>query len=97
MIRSFKDQGTYDIFDGTDSRSARSTCPVSLWAPARERLDRLYEAKRLTELREPPGNRLESLRGKRFGQFSIRINNKYRVCFRWRDGAADDVEIVDYH
>ncbi|MNR47237.1 Toxin HigB-1 [compost metagenome] len=57
----------------------------------------LNRAGRLDDLRVPPGNRLESLKGDRLGQYSIRINDQWRVCFRWSDAGADDVEIVDYH
>ena len=64
---------------------------------ARRRLLYLHAAKRLEELRVPPGNRLESLRGDRAGQHSIRINDQWRICFVWRNGEAHDVEIVDYH
>lgn len=61
------------------------------------KLVQLEAAERLDELRVPPGNRLEKLRGDRAGQHSIRVNDQWRVCFRWRDGDAYDVEIVDYH
>lgn len=57
----------------------------------------LHAAHRLDDLRVPPGNRLEALRGDRKGQWSIRINDQWRICFRWSEGRADDVEIVDYH
>jgi proteic killer suppression protein len=63
---------------------------------ARRKLEMLASARRLTELRSPPGNRLEALKGDRQGQYSIRINDQWRICFRWVDG-AEDVEIVDYH
>jgi proteic killer suppression protein len=64
---------------------------------ARRKLDMLDAANRPSDLRAPPGNRLESLKGDRAGQHSIRINDRWRICFVWRDGAADAVEIVDYH
>ena len=57
----------------------------------------LHNARTLDDLRSPPGNRLEALRGDRAGSYSIRINDQWRICFRWTDGRADDVEIVDYH
>lgn len=63
----------------------------------RRKLLYLHAARRLEELRVPPGNRLEALKGERVGQYSIRINDKWRICFAWRDGEAHDVEIVDYH
>jgi proteic killer suppression protein len=97
MIVSFKDQGTHDIFLGHDTRAARKTCPSLLWNRAVRKLEALNEAKRVDELREPPGNRLEQLQGNRHGAYSIRINDQYRLCFRWDDAWPEDVEIVDYH
>lgn len=97
MIVSFKDHGTRDVFLSNDSRRARNTCPSILWLAARDRLDQIHAATRLPQLRMPPGNHLEALRGDRLGQFSIRINRQFRVCFRWVGGHAEDVEIVDYH
>ena len=96
-IRTFADQGTGDVFNGKDSRKARSTCPVELIRRARHKLDQLNAATSLNDLKMPPGNNLEPLHGDRKGQHSIRINGQYRVCFRWTDAGADDVEIVDYH
>lgn len=96
MIRSFKDPGTEDIFNGHNTRSARKTCPQGLWPVAARKLDLLDSVTTLTELRVPPGNRLEALTGDRQGQYSIRINDQYRICFVWAD-EPDDVEIVDYH
>lgn len=72
-------------------------CPVALWPVARRKLDQLNRVRDLAELRVPPGNRLERLRGDRQGQYSIRINEQYRICFRWEDGHADQVEVTDYH
>ncbi|MGH7824674.1 MAG: type II toxin-antitoxin system RelE/ParE family toxin [Candidatus Binatia bacterium] len=97
MIRSFVDRGTEDIFNGADTRAARRTCPKSLWPSARRKLDQLNRARDLSELAVPPGNRLERLRGNRVGQYSIRINEQYRVCFYWENVYADQVEITDYH
>ena len=97
MIRSFVDSGTEDIFNGADTRAARRTCPKSLWPTVRRKLDQLNRVRDLAELAIPPGNRLEGLRGNRVGQHSIRINEQYRVCFRWENGYADQVEITDYH
>ena len=85
------------MFNGRESRRARQTCPVSLWPIARRKLTQLNRVRSLIELGVPPGNRLERLRGNRSGQHSIRINDQYRVCFRWKDGYADDVEVTDYH
>ena len=97
MIQSFKDQGTEDIFAGRDSKPARSACPRDLWNVARRKLDQLNQAEVLTDLKAPPGNRLEKLKKDRDGQHSIRINDQYRVCFRWTDRGPEDVEVVDYH
>lgn len=97
MIRSFADRGTAHIFDGTDSSVARRTCPQSLWSIARRKLDQINRVRDLGELAVPPGNHLERLRGKRAGQHSIRINEQYRISFRWENGDAHDVEIADYH
>src|SRR4030042_2223244 len=97
MIRSFKDQGSEDIFDGRDSKAARQRCPRILWKTAARKLDQLDSVVNLQELRVPPGNRLEPLSGDRMGQFSIRINDQYRICFSWSEDGPNDVEIVDYH
>jgi toxin HigB-1 len=96
-IVSFADRGTEDLFEGDDSRKARRTCPEQLWAVARRKLDQLNSVTRLSDLGVPPDNHLEPLRGDRIGQHSIRINQQYRVCFRWTDHGPADVEIVDYH
>jgi proteic killer suppression protein len=97
MIRSFKDQGTEDIFEGRDSKAARRRCPRILWNTAARKLDQLDSVVNLQELRVPPGNRLEPLSGDRMDQLSIRINDRYRICFLRSDDGPSDVEIVDYH
>ena len=97
MIVSFKDEGTEDVFDGRDSKRGRKTCPQSIWRVARRKLDQINQATSLDDLRAPPANRLEALRGIREGQHSIRINAQYRVCFTWTEDGAEEVEIVDYH
>ena len=98
MIQSFLDQGTEDVFNGLDTKAARKKCPTRLVQLAGNKLDRLDDAQQLGDLRVPPGNRLEALKGDRAGQHSIRINEKYRICFVWHnDGGATNVEIVDYH
>jgi len=97
MIRSFHDAGTEDIFNGVRTRAARKTCPESLWKVAARKLDQLDSAIALTDVRVPPGNRLEALSGGRVGQYSIRINEQYRICFVWTNLGPDDVEIVDHH
>ena len=97
MIRAFKDRGTRDVFDGTKSKAASKTCPADVWKVAQRKLDQLNQAEALSDLRSPPGNRLEALRGDRKGQHSIRINDQFRVCFVWTESGPGDVEIVDYH
>jgi proteic killer suppression protein len=97
LIQSFGSRGTADIFDGRDSRQARQTCPVGLWRVAGRKLDQLDSAAGLADLAAPPGNRLERLSGQRRGQFSIRINDQYRICFTWTADGPANVEIVDYH
>lgn len=97
MIRSFADGATEDLFNGISTRRVRQACPVALWPVARRKLTQLNRVRDLAELRVPPGNRLERLRGDRVGQHSIRINDQYRVCFRWEGGYADQVEVADYH
>lgn len=96
MILSFKGRGTEDIFDGEDSKAARKTLPAILHEKGAKTLDRLNSAVSLLSL-SLPGLRLEKLKGNRTGQHSIRINDQYRVCFRWTEAGAEDVEIVDYH
>jgi len=97
MIRSFATQATEDIFNGRSTKAARRTCPQNLWSIAGRKLDQMDSVESLGELRIPPANRLEQLSGSRRGQFSIRINDRYRVCFRWTEAGPADVEIVDYH
>lgn len=92
MIRSFCDSRTESLFNDQEVPRFRSIERV-----ARRKLVYLHRAQRLEDLRVPPGNRLEALRGDRKGQHSIRINDQWRICFRWKDGDAFDVEIVDYH
>jgi toxin HigB-1 len=97
MILTYKHQGVQDIFNGNDTKSARQVCPQNLWRIARRKLDQLDFAATLNDLRSPPRNHLEALRGDRIGQHSIRINDRYRLCFIWSDDGVRDVEIIDYH
>lgn len=97
MIQSFSSSGTEDIFNGKNTKTARKTCPERLWKIATRKLDLLDSVVSLTELRVPPGNYLESLTGDRKGQYSIRINDQYRICFEWTKSGPANVEIVDYH
>lgn len=93
MIKSFRDKDTQKIFE----RQRVRRLPSNLHRRALRRLLILDAAEELADLRVPPGNRLEKLSGSRAGQHSIRINDQWRICFRWRSGDAYDVEIVDYH
>jgi proteic killer suppression protein len=93
MIRGFADRQTAELWDGTPSRRL----PADIQRVARRKLRMIHAAVLLDELRVPPGNRLEALSGDRRGQYSIRINEQWRVCFRWLHGDAYDVVIVDYH
>lgn len=97
MIRSFGNTGTEDIFNGKQTKSARRICPERLWKVAARKLDQLDSVASIDELRIPPGNRLEQLAGDRKGQYSIRINDQYRICFTWEENEPAQVEIVDYH
>lgn len=97
MIRSFKNAATEDIFNGINSKAARKTCPQSVWAIAARKLDQIDSAEAIDDLRIPPGNRLEMLKGNRGGQHSIRINEQYRICFVWTEAGPEEVEIIDYH
>lgn len=92
MIRSFHDAETQSLFNDQAVPKFRSIERV-----ARRKLLFLNQAKHLGDLRVPPGNRLEPLKGKRKGQYSIRINDQWRICFRWKDSDAYDVVITDYH
>jgi proteic killer suppression protein len=93
MIRSFRDRDTRRVF----LRERLRRLPVDVQRIAQRKLAILHAAESLQDLRVPPGNRLERLSGDREGQYSIRINDQWRVCFRWSEGDAHDVEIVDYH
>jgi len=97
VIRSFADSGTEDVFNGKNTQQARRRCPRALWSIVARKLDQLDSVEEVQELRVPPGNRLEQLLGKRKGQYSIRINEQYRICFAWSDDGPLEVEIVDYH
>jgi len=93
VIRSFKSKVTEAVFNGRFPKGF----PVQIFPVARRKLEALDAAERLNDLRIPPANRLEALRGHRHGQHSIRINDQWRVCFRWTPEGPGDVEIVDYH
>jgi proteic killer suppression protein len=93
MIRSFASKETERLWGRTRSRSI----DPRVQQVALRKLRMLASAATLDDLRVPPGNRLEALRGDRRGQHSIRVNDQWQICFVWRDGGADDVELVDYH
>ena len=93
MIKSFADSETEKVF----CREFSQRLPGDIQPVALRKLRMLNNAHTTNDLRSPPANRLEKLRGQREGQYSIRINDQWRVCFEWRDGDAHDVEIVDYH
>ena len=86
-----------DVFNGENTKAGRKVCPRDLWRVAARKLDQLDSVEQLEELRVPPGNRLEALSGSRQGQFSVRINQQYRICFTWTATGPKDVEITDYH
>jgi len=97
MILSFKNGGTEGIFNGKNTKRARKICPEQLLEIARRKLDQLDSAAKIEDLLVPPGNKLEALTGNRKGQYSIRINRQYRICFVWSAKGPAEVEIVDYH
>ena len=92
MIKTFKCADTQALSKGEPVKRF-----VNIAAVARRKLRQLEIAERLDDLRVPPGNRLEALKGDRGGQHSIRVNDQFRVCFRWTDAGVEDIEIVDYH
>lgn len=96
MIKSFADRTTVDLFRDLNTRYARCV-PRDLWRVAQRKLKAVDVAARLDDLRLPAGNRLEPLEGTRSGQHSIRINDKYRVTFRWENGDAYEVRVEDHH
>ena len=96
MIVSFGDKATSDLFHGISSRKARKL-PNQIYDMALYKLDVINAAHNLDDLKLPPGNRLEPLKGSRKGFHSIRINEQWRIIFRWETNVAHDVQIVDYH
>jgi proteic killer suppression protein len=93
MIRGFADRETALIGSGRRSRKL----PSDIHETALRKLRLFNQARRIEDLRAPPGNRLEALKGSRSGQYSLRVNDQWRICFKWGDGGPDHVEIVDYH
>lgn len=97
LVRSFADDSTRDIFDGFKSKKARKSLDPKLFPIAFRKLDMINAATNLTDLRIPPSNHLEALKGNLRGWHSIRINDQYRIIFRWTDQGAEQVKITDYH
>lgn len=93
MIKTFASKETEKLFH----REASRILPTDIQRKARQKLEILDAAEKLEDLKVPPGNRLEKLSGNREGQYSIRINQQWRICFRWKNSDCYDVEIVDYH
>lgn len=96
MIRSFENDETADVYYGRDTKDARRL-PKTIWPVIRRKLDALHRARTLADLRLPAGNRLEALKGSRVGTYSLRVNDQYRITFRFEDGHANDVNCEDYH
>src|SRR4051794_33395382 len=96
-ILSFRDRATEDVNYARQTKAARRLLPAKLHEKARAKLARLHAAESLDDLASLPGNRLEKLVGDRADRHSIRLNDQYRICFRWTARGAEDVEIVDYH
>ena len=92
MILSFKDSDTCELYETGENRRFASIARVAL-----RKLDMIAAATRVETLRVPPGNRLEALKGRRKGQWSVRVNDQWRICFSWSGANAENVEIVDYH
>ena len=92
MIQSFRDADTQHLFEARSNRRWAAIATVAL-----RKLDQIEASLHLNDLRTPPGNRLEALKGSRAGWHSIRINNQYRICFIWKEDGAHEVEITDYH
>ena len=95
MIMSFKGKGVEDLYRFENGEQSR--LPETLWRSALRKLRYLHDAHDLNDLRSPPGNHLEKLKGTRIGEYSIRINAQWRICFSWEKGDAGDVSIEDYH
>ncbi|RPI14927.1 MAG: plasmid maintenance system killer protein [Ignavibacteriae bacterium] len=96
MIVSFGDKATEDIYNGFKSKAARRI-PQDIWKTANRKLDMINASKELNDLKAPPANKLEKLKGKWIGYYSIRINDQYRIVFKWNNQNADKVLIIDYH
>jgi toxin HigB-1 len=96
VIASFADKVSQDLYNGANTKEAQ-TIPKALWPTVTRKLDMVNAAHALFDLSSPPGNRLEALKGNRKGLHSIRVNDQYRIVFRWAEGNAYDVHVTDYH
>jgi proteic killer suppression protein len=96
-MSDFRNAGTEDIYNGDDTKAARRILPIPLHDVARRKMTIIRRASSIDQLSEPPSNHLEVLSGDRVGEFSVRINRQYRVCFTWNEDAAANLEIIDYH
>lgn len=96
MIHSFRDEATNDIYDGNSTKAAREF-PKNIWAVARRKLDMMDAAPSLETMKFPPGNKLEKLSGDLAGFYSIRVNDQFRIVFRFDSGQFLDVKLIDYH
>ena len=96
MIQSFGDDHTADVYFGRETKAARRL-PKLLWPIIRRKLDAIHRARKLPDVHLPSGNRLEELKGRRSGVFSVRVNDQYRITFRFKEGDAYDVTCEDYH
>jgi proteic killer suppression protein len=96
VIQTLGDEATSDVYQGRETKAARKL-PKNLWLVIRRKLDAIHQARSLQDLRLPAGNRLEALKGDRAGYFSIRVNEQYRITFRFEEGKANDVSCEDYH
>ena len=97
MILNFADQGTEDIFHLKQSKAARKSLPIELHLIAKRKLNLIAVASQLVDLKVPPANRLERLKGRMTDFYSIRINDQWRIVFSWTKAGASDVQIIDYH
>jgi len=97
VIESFHDRAAEDILNGANSKAARKVCPQKLWSIATRKLDQLDSVQSLEELKVPPGSRLEAFAGNRKGQYSVLINEQYRICFVWGESGPGKVEVTDHH
>jgi proteic killer suppression protein len=97
VIISFADEETRHIYDGLNTKKARSRLSRTLWNKAQMKLDMIHRAHKIDDLKIPPNNKLEKLSGDLMGKYSIRINDQYRIVFEWTEKGVSEVKIIDYH